>query len=323
MDPKPSTKTAPTEGMNRLRAERSGWDPDKHYPEEAPVHKVRCGLDRIRHTVTSREFQRFVEATGHVTLAEKPANAAGLSRRQARAAGAPASVMFRKTAGRSTCATPTTGGRTWPAPTGGIRAGPDSSLEGLLRSSGRARRVRGRRGVRATWAGQGAADRGRSGSSRRAAGSRAPSTSGATSSCRAASRWRTPGRASSRGRTCSRTAYEWTAAGRLVPGQRLRPLRHGRQRLGVDHRLVPEPRRRSSMACCTLDNPRGGEARAELRPAHAERPDPAQGHEGRLVPVRAELLPPLSPGRAHGAADRHLDVPPRDSAAWCVENGTE
>ena len=39
--------------------------------------------------------------------------------------------------------------------------------------------------------------------------------------------------------------------------------------------------------------------------------DPAQGDEGRLAPVRAELLPPLPPGRPHGPAGRHVDLPPR------------
>ena len=34
---------------------------------------------------------------------------------------------------------------------------------------------------------------------------------------------------------------------------------------------------------------------------------PAQGHEGRIAPVRAELLPPLPPGRPDGAADRHVN----------------
>jgi formylglycine-generating enzyme required for sulfatase activity len=49
---------------------------DHHYPEEAPAHRVRVdGFWMDTHTVTNAEFQRFVEATGHVTLAERPANA--------------------------------------------------------------------------------------------------------------------------------------------------------------------------------------------------------------------------------------------------------
>jgi formylglycine-generating enzyme required for sulfatase activity len=44
---------------------------DRHYPEEAPAHRV--GVDGFwidRTPVTNRQFRRFVEATGHVTLAE-------------------------------------------------------------------------------------------------------------------------------------------------------------------------------------------------------------------------------------------------------------
>ncbi len=44
---------------------------ERHYPEEAPVHRVTVGPFWIDRTpVTNREFRRFVEATGYVTLAE-------------------------------------------------------------------------------------------------------------------------------------------------------------------------------------------------------------------------------------------------------------
>src|ERR1700709_1317679 len=45
---------------------------DRHYPEEAPVHRVTVGdfwMDRT--PVTNRMFRAFVAATGFVTLAEK------------------------------------------------------------------------------------------------------------------------------------------------------------------------------------------------------------------------------------------------------------
>ena len=44
---------------------------DRHYAEEAPVHRVTVApfwIDRM--PVTNREFRRFVEATGYVTDAE-------------------------------------------------------------------------------------------------------------------------------------------------------------------------------------------------------------------------------------------------------------
>ncbi|OLF06721.1 gliding motility-associated lipoprotein GldK [Actinophytocola xinjiangensis] len=43
-----------------------------HYPEEAPVHDATvAGFWMDRHTVTNREFARFVKETGHVTVAER------------------------------------------------------------------------------------------------------------------------------------------------------------------------------------------------------------------------------------------------------------
>jgi sulfatase modifying factor 1 len=44
---------------------------DRHYPEEAPVHRVTVdGFWMDRAPVTNREFQAFVEATRYVTFAE-------------------------------------------------------------------------------------------------------------------------------------------------------------------------------------------------------------------------------------------------------------
>ena len=60
------------------------------------------------------------------------------------------------------------------------------------------------------------------------------------------------------------------------------PKHAGRRRKGLLH---PEKSAR---------RPRGG----ELRPLPARDPHPAQGAEGRLAPVRAQLLPALSAGRA-------------------------
>lgn len=48
-----------------------------HYPEEAPVHDVTVDgfwMDRL--AVRNRDFERFVRATGHVTVAERPADPA-------------------------------------------------------------------------------------------------------------------------------------------------------------------------------------------------------------------------------------------------------
>jgi formylglycine-generating enzyme len=50
---------------------------DRHYPEEAPMHRVAVGgfwMDRFQ--VTNERFTRFVKETGHVTLAQRPPNPA-------------------------------------------------------------------------------------------------------------------------------------------------------------------------------------------------------------------------------------------------------
>ena len=46
---------------------------EKHYPEEAPVHRVAVsGFWIDRTPVTNRQFKQFVRATGHKTFAEIP-----------------------------------------------------------------------------------------------------------------------------------------------------------------------------------------------------------------------------------------------------------
>ena len=113
----------PAEGMVWIPGGTFLMGSDRHYPEEAPAHKVTVdGFWMDRHTVTNAEFERFVEATGYVTLAERPANAADYPGAKPELL-VPSSVVFKKTAGTGRpAAITTTGGRTCRAPTGGIRA---------------------------------------------------------------------------------------------------------------------------------------------------------------------------------------------------------
>ena len=71
---------------------------DAHYAEEAPAHRVSVdGFWIDECPVTNADFRRFVDATGYVTTAERPADVADYP-------GAlpellmPSSVVFKKTA---------------------------------------------------------------------------------------------------------------------------------------------------------------------------------------------------------------------------------
>ena len=69
---------------------------DRAYPEEAPAHRVQVDgfwMDRV--TVTNLDFERFVSATGYVTLAEKPADPANYPGAKPEML-APSSIMFKK-----------------------------------------------------------------------------------------------------------------------------------------------------------------------------------------------------------------------------------
>ena len=294
---------------------RSRWAPTITIPRRRP--RTGSASTASGWTATpspTRRSRRFVEATGHVTVAERPPDPADYPGARPELL-VPVSRGVPDAAGRrSTCATRTTGGSTSPARTGGTRRG-----RAAARSSG----CDDHPVVHVAWedvaayadvGGQGSCRPRPSGSSPRAAGWTAPSTPGATSSRRAACTWPTPGRASSRSRT-SAGRLRGHRAGRLVPGQRLRPVRDDRQRLGVDDRLVrAEHAAAPTSPCCAPPrNPRGRRARGELRPAAAGRAHPAAGDQGRLAPVRAELLPPLP---ARGAACRSRSTPrPATSAS--------
>jgi formylglycine-generating enzyme required for sulfatase activity len=72
---------------------------DNHYAEEAPAHRVRVdGFWMDAFTVTNREFSRFVQDTGYVTSAERPANPDDYPGARPEML-APSSTMFKKPAG--------------------------------------------------------------------------------------------------------------------------------------------------------------------------------------------------------------------------------
>ena len=66
-----ATDTPVTEGMVWIAGGRFRMGSDRHYPEERPSRMAACAGFWIDPTpVTNAEFDRFVRATGHVTLAE-------------------------------------------------------------------------------------------------------------------------------------------------------------------------------------------------------------------------------------------------------------
>ena len=78
---------------------------DRHYPEEAPVHRVTVDsfcIDRI--PVTNRQFKEFVKATGHVTFAQIAPDRRIIPAR-CRICSMPAHSYSRRPHARSTCAT--------------------------------------------------------------------------------------------------------------------------------------------------------------------------------------------------------------------------
>lgn len=82
------------ERMIRLPGGKFTMGSDRFYPEERPAHQVRVdGFWIDIAPVTNAEFEAFVAATGYLTLAERPANAADYPGASPEALG-PASAVF-------------------------------------------------------------------------------------------------------------------------------------------------------------------------------------------------------------------------------------
>ncbi len=69
----PAPREAPFPDMVWIPGGTYWMGSDNHYPEEKPVHQVTVtGFWMDIHLVTNAQFARFVEATGYVTVAERP-----------------------------------------------------------------------------------------------------------------------------------------------------------------------------------------------------------------------------------------------------------
>ncbi len=102
-----------------------------HYPEERPARKVRVGAFAIdRYAVTNSQFARFVAATGHVTLAERPVDPADYPGADP-ALLVPASVVFVPPPGRVDLGNLHNWWQYLPGADWRHPRGPGSSLDGL------------------------------------------------------------------------------------------------------------------------------------------------------------------------------------------------
>ena len=104
--------------------------------------------------------------------------------------------------------------------------------------------------------------------------------------------------------------YARTAPVDAFSAEKFRPLRHDRQCLGVDRRLVFDPayRRRAESFLHSGKSARRDRGR-QLRPIPAADQNSPQGCEGRLTVVGANLLPPVPAGRPPCSASRHVNEP--------------
>jgi sulfatase modifying factor 1 len=102
---------------------------ENFYPEEGPVHPVTVdGFWIDRYTVTNAQFQAFVEATGYVTVAERPPDPKNYPGADPELL-VPGSAVFQKSAGPVDLSFPSwwayVPGANWRHP-----EGPESTLEG-------------------------------------------------------------------------------------------------------------------------------------------------------------------------------------------------
>ena len=283
---------------------------DWHYPEEAPIHEVRVGGFWIDRTpVTNRQFREFVKATGHVNVAEippDPKDYPGALPHMLR----PGSLVFTPPKHAVDLSDWSQWwafkfGADWRRP-----YGPRSSISGLAEhpvvhvayqdAEAYARWAGKELPTEAEW--EFAARGGLDGAEFAWGDEFAPGGR------QMANTWQG-------GFPLENTRLD--GFDRTSPVTAFPPNGYGiRDMIGnvwewtTDWFTAQHPRRRAEAVL----HPRKSAwwpGRAELRPLPAADQDSTQGDQGRLAPVRAQLLSPLSPRRAPRPASRHVHEPRR------------
>ena len=279
---------------------------DQFYAEERPVHEVRVdGFWIDEHAVTVAEFRRFVRQTDYVTLAERPLDPADYPEADPDLL-VPGALVFRRTRGPVDL----NDYRNWwhyvPGASWKHPEGPASDIVGRDRHP--VVHVAFEDALAyAAWAGKAlpteaeweyAARGGLEGKVFTWGDEFAPRNRMMANTWQGEFPWQ----------NLLLDRHEGTSPGQELPAQWLRALRHGRQRLGVDHRLLSAVARRGDDARLlrTAEQPQGLVAGPQLQRGTARRAHPASRGQGRIAPLRAELLPALSARGASATGNRHV-----------------